>query len=123
MRSSLGGKVYALSEMVDHMLVLRDFYGPFEGVDPGVAGLGGCGSPFPHPKTQKMIAEEYPVRHFSSIQQALEGGGTENAYWQPGTENPEDGLTEVRSDMNTPLRVLESGRFYLGQLRPLKGVA
>ena len=29
-KSSPGGEVYALSVMVDHMLLLRDFFGPFE---------------------------------------------------------------------------------------------
>ena len=36
-RSSLGGDVYALSEKVDHMPPLKDFYGPFESLNPGVA--------------------------------------------------------------------------------------
>ena len=122
-KSSLGGEVYALSEMVDHMLLLKDFYGPSGGINPGVVGMGDCESLFTHLKTKKMAAEKYLVRHFLSIQQALEEGDLENAYWPPGTENPADGLTKVRSDMVTPLRLLESGGFCPGQLRPLKGVA
>ena len=70
-----------------------------------------------------MIAKKYLVRHFLSIQRALEGGNLENAYWLPGTENPADGLTEVRSDAVRLLRLSGSGGFRLGQLRPLKGVA
>ena len=69
-----------------------------------------------------MVAEKYLVRHFLSIQQALEEGELENAYWLPGTENPADGLTKVRSDM-VLLRLLESGGFRQGRLRPLKGAA
>ena len=71
----------------------------------------------------KMTAEKYLVRHFLSIQQALEEGDLENAHWLPGTENPVDGLTKVRSDMVSPLRLLESGRFCPRQLRPPNGVA
>ena len=37
--SSLGGEVYATSEMVANMPLLRDFYGPFVDVSPGMLGL------------------------------------------------------------------------------------
>ena len=68
-----------------------------------------------------MIVEKYLVRLSSGIQQALEEGDLENAFWFPGAENPADGLTQVRIDMVPPLRLLESGRLYPGQLCPLKG--
>ena len=61
-----------------------------------------------------MVTEKYLVRHFLSIQQFLEDGELENVYWIPGTENPADGLTKLRS---------ETGRFQPGTLRPLKGLA
>ena len=83
--SSLGGEVYALSEMGDHMLLLQGFRWAFEGIKPGAAGPGDCESLSTHSKTKKMIVEKYPVRHFLSIQQALEAGALENAYWPPGT--------------------------------------
>ena len=102
-KSSLGSEVYALSEMVDRILLLRDFYWPF--------------------KTERMIAEGYSVHHFLSIRQALDEGDLGNAYWLPGAENPADGLTKVRSDMVPLLRLLESGLFCLGQLWSLRGVA
>ena len=79
-KSSLGGEVYAFSEMVAHMILLKDFYGPSQSMNPGSGGLGDCESLFAHPRTQKMIAEEYPVRHFLSTQQALEEGELDNAY-------------------------------------------
>ena len=75
--------------MVDHALLLGDFYEPYAGMNPGAAGLGGCESLFTHLKTKKMIAETYLVRRFLRIQQALEGGDLENAYWLPGTETPQ----------------------------------
>ena len=51
--SSLGGDVYALSEMVDHMSSLRNYYGPFDGMGPEMAGLEDCERLFTHSKTTK----------------------------------------------------------------------
>ena len=67
--------------------------------------------------------EENLARHFLSIQQPIGEGGLDNAYWFLGAENPADGLTKVRSAMAPRLRLLESGRFNPGSLRPLQGVA
>ena len=105
------------------MLSLKKVRCPFEGMNPGVGGLGDCKSLFTLLKTKKMIAEKYLVRHFLSIQQALEAGELEDAYWLPGTENPADSLTKVRGEMALLLRLLESGAFFPGRLRPLKDVA
>ena len=112
-------QVDALSEMVDHLLSVKDFYGPFVGVNPGLAASEDCESPFTNLKTNKMLAEKYRVRHFTSIQQALEYGGLDTAHWSPGTENPADGLTKVRSKTVPLVRLLESGRYNPGSLRPL----
>ena len=70
-----------------------------------------------------MIAEDYPLRHFVIFKQALGEGDLENANWLPGTENPAHSLTEARSDVVLLLRLLGSGVFCPGHLRPLKGVA
>ena len=70
-----------------------------------------------------MIGEKCLVRHFASTQQTLEEGDLEDAYWLPGTENPTDELTMVRSDVVPSLRVLVSGSLRPGQLRSLRGVA
>ena len=88
-----------------------------------MVGLKDCESVATRLKTKRMVAEKYMVRRFFSIQQALEGGELENAFWIPGTENSADGLAEVRSDMVPLLRLFEPGGFRPGQLRPLKGVA
>ena len=71
-QSSLGGDVYAIGEMLDHLSMLREFYGHFTGLYPGLAGLEDCESLFTHLKKNKMIAEKFLARHFLSIQQALE---------------------------------------------------
>ena len=104
------------------MMLLKDFYGPFDGMNPCVVGLEAYGSSHTHLKTKKMIAEQYQVRHFSSTQQALAVGELENAYWLPGAKNPADGLTNVRCDVFPLLRLLESVRVHPGQLSPLKRV-
>ena len=62
-KSSLGGEVYALSETAGRMLLLEDFYGPFEGMNPGAGGLEDWGSLFPRLKTQEMIAGMHLGRH------------------------------------------------------------
>ena len=105
------------------MLLSKACFGPFEGANSGATRLENCESLRTHLKNKKMITEKYLVRRFLSTQQSLEEGGLENAYWLPRAEKSADGLTNVRSDMDPPLRLLESGRFYSGQLRPPEGVA
>ena len=114
--------MYAFSEMVDHMSLIREFYAPFVDISPGMVGLEDCESLFNHLRNKKMITEKYLVRHFLSIQQALEDGELENVYWLPGTENPADGMTKVRSEMAPMLQLLETGEFHPGTLRPLHGL-
>ena len=121
-KSSLGGEVYAFSEMIDHMALIRDFFAPFVGLSPGMVGMEDRESLFSHLRNKKTITEKYLIRHFLSIQQALEEEDLENAYWLPGTENPADGMTKVKSEMLPILGLLESGEFRLGALRPLHGV-
>ena len=70
-----------------------------------------------------MVTEKYLVRHFLSIQQSLDDGELENVYWIPGTENPADGLTKLRSEMGPIMALLETGRFQPRISRPLKGLA
>ena len=70
-----------------------------------------------------MLTEKYLARHFLSIQQFIEEGDLDDVYWIPGTENPADGLTRIRSEMGPISALLETGRFQPGLLRPLKGLA
>ena len=62
MKSGLGGDVYALSEAAAHILSMK-FFGPFEGMNPGVVGLEGCENLYTHLETKKMVAEKFLVRH------------------------------------------------------------
>ena len=63
-KSSMGREIYALSEMADQVLSLKERYGSFEGMNPGVAGPENCES----------LAEKYSARNLLSIRQALEKG-------------------------------------------------
>ena len=45
-KCSLGGEVHALSDMVDHMSLQGDLYGPFEGPNAGMAESEDCESLF-----------------------------------------------------------------------------
>ena len=120
-RSSLGGEVYALSDMVDHMTLMRDLFGPLGDSALEVARLKECESLFPRLNDEKMIAAKYAARHFLSSQRALGQGVLGNIYWLPGLDSPAGRLTEVRSAMAPLLRILESGRFCLGSPWPPKG--
>ena len=71
-KSSVGGEVYAISEVVDQTLLLADCFGPFEGMNPGEVRSEDCGN-------------------FLSIQQALGEGELESSCWLPGAEDPADG--------------------------------
>ena len=70
-----------------------------------------------------MVIEKYSARHFISIQQFFGDGELESVYGIPGTENPADGLTKLRSEMGPIMAPLETGGFQPGLLRPLKGLA
>ena len=97
------------------MSLLRDLSAPYGGLNPGVTDLEDSGSLLTHLKTKQMSAAKYLARHFVSIRQAPEAGGLAIAYWLAGMGNPANGLTI--------LRLLESGHFNPGLLRPLKSVA
>ena len=88
-----------------------------------MVGMEDCESLFTHLKNRKMVTEKYLARHLLNIQQCIEDGELENAYWLPGAENPADGLTKIKSEMGPILSLLETGRFQPGFLRPLKGLA
>ena len=106
-KSSLGGEVYAFSEMLDHMSMLREFYGNIAGSKPGMIGLGDCESLLTHLKESKSITEKFLVRHFISIQQALEEQELNNVFWIPGKGHAADNLTKTHSEILPVLRLLE----------------
>ena len=122
-KSSLGGEVCAFSEMLDYMSMLRGFYGHFADVYPGMVGLEDCESLFAHLRRKKMTTEKSLGRQLLAIQQAIEMKELGNVYWIPGLENPAGGLTRLKSDLVPLLRLIESGSYNPGNLRPLRGAA
>ena len=57
--SSLGGEVFAFSEMLDHMSMLPECFGRFAIRYPGMVGLEGRESLFAYLKKKKLIAEKF----------------------------------------------------------------
>ena len=90
-KSSLGEEVYALSEMVDHMSLLRECFAHFTDAPPGVAGIEDCESLFTHLKNANTSAEKFPPRHFPAAQQPLGTQELNNVHWPPGLGNPAGG--------------------------------
>ena len=78
---------------------------------------------FTHLKKNKLITEKFSARHFLAMQQAIDIQGLRNVYWIPAREDPADGLTKLRREVPPLLRLMETGAYNPGYLRPLKGVA
>ena len=115
--------MYASSEMIDHMALLREFFAPFSRMSPSLVETEDCESLSAHLGNRKMITEKYLARHSLSIHQFFEEGELGDVYWIPGPENPTDGLTKIKSEMGPILALLEPDRCQPGLLRPLKGLA
>lgn len=89
-KSILGGEVFAFSEMLGQMSVLREFFGHFLDFFPGMAGLEDFESLFARRRNKEVAAEEFLARHFLALQQAIGLQERGNACWAPGSENPAD---------------------------------
>ena len=63
-KSSLGGDVYALCGMLNHVALIRGFREPSLGRSPGMIGSEGCGSLFDHVKTNLAITEKNSAPRF-----------------------------------------------------------
>ena len=103
--------------------MLRECYAHFVNRCPGVAGFEDRESLFAHLENKKIAAEVFPVRHTLAIEQAVETHDLGSVSWFPGLENPADGLTETKSYVAPLPRLVESGTYNPGILRPLKGGA
>ena len=106
------------------MASLREIDAPCADISPGVAGMEEGESLRTYEKrTKEMVIDECSVRHFLGIQQVLENGELGIVYWLPGRQNPADGMTKVKSERSPLLRLLESGSFNPGMLRPSPGIS
>ena len=83
-----------------------------------MAGFEDSESLFTQLRNAKLVAGKFPVRRFLALQQAIELNELDNAYWIPGLGNPADGFTKLKSDLAPLFRLLESGTYNPGTLRP-----
>ena len=109
--------------MLGNVSMLREFYGYFWDLGPGMVGFEDCESLFTHLKKKKVVSEKFLVRDFLAIQQAIEVKELDNVVWLPGLGNAADGLAKIKSDLVPLLRPLESGSYNPGTSRPQRGVA
>ena len=70
-KRSLGGEVYAYSEMVDRISVLREFRAHFLDLFPDMLGLEACESLFTRVKNGEITTDKFTVRHFLAARQAM----------------------------------------------------
>ena len=107
-KTSVGGDVYASSELMDHVALLRELYASFADLSPGLVGLEVRESLFAYVDTARVITEKHPPRHSLSTQRSLGQGDLDTVYWLPGPEDPADGLTKERSDLAPSRRLLQA---------------
>ena len=65
--NSLGAEVYASSEVIDHVALLRENYAPFLNMSPGMIGLGSCESPPTHLRHTETITGKCLARRGSAL--------------------------------------------------------
>ena len=109
--------------MLELLPVLRDFVEPFVDMPPGIIGFECCESLFTNLKRKATIAAECSARRFLGIRELSGDAEVDNVYWPLGLKNPADGLTNRKSDMALPLRLLVLGAFSPRTLRPLRGIS
>ena len=121
-KSSLGGGIFALSEMWGHMEMIIVFSASRREKIRSY-GLIDCESLLSHLLTGPLGVGESLSRHFRCISDALESGDLGYVAWIPGTEHPADGLTGATGDLGPLFHVLETGIFRPGRLAQLRGVS
>ena len=103
--------------------MIRAFYGAFGRDSLPSYGIFDCESLLSHLRTGKLGTEKFLTRRFRSIMDALETGSLDNAAWIPGKENPADGLTKLRAEMEPLLNLMCHGVYQPGELVQLKGAS
>ena len=116
---SLGEDIWAFSEILDRVTTLREFFAPSADLSPGAAGLGDCEGLSTHLEAKRGATEKSSVGRFLGIRQALDSGELDKVHWVLGPGNLADEAAKERSDVAPSLRLLLSGYFCLGTLRPL----
>ena len=113
----------ALSEMRGHMEIISEFYMALGHEKIRSYGLIGCENLLSRLRTGRPGAGKFLTRHFPSFLDALESGDLRNVAWAPGAENPADGLTELRGEIELLSNLLETGTYRPGRLEQLPGAS
>ena len=71
-RSLRGGEVYAVGDTMGHAELLREFFTPTVGMEPGMVGLQDCEGLFARLPEEGPIAEHHPDRYCLSTQTAAQ---------------------------------------------------
>ena len=122
-KSSWGREIFALSDMWGHMDMINEFYVALRHEKLRLYGLIDCGSLLYTLRTGRLGAGGFLTRHFRSITDAMEAGDPGYVAWIPGTENPADGLTRVKSEIGPLLNLSWSGAYCPGVLEQLSGAS
>ena len=108
-KSSIGGEIFAPSEMWGCMEMIREFYIALGHEKLGSYGPIDCESLLPHLRTGLLGPGKLHARHFRSSLGTTADGDLGNVAWVPGHENPADGLTKATSGRGPLFHLLETG--------------
>ena len=89
----------AFREMIDNMALPREFCAPSSDLSPGVIGLGGGESAFPHLPDKKTAAAKVLLRQVLGIPQASRNSELGTVYRLPGAKDCADDLAKCTCDM------------------------
>ena len=115
-KSSLGGEIFALNEMWDHVGMISEFFAALGREKIRFFGLIDCESLLSHLRTGRFGTEKVLTRHFRSILDALVSRDLGNVAWIPDTGNPADGLTKAKSELGPLFHLLDTGTHRPGRL-------
>ena len=122
-KSSLGGEIFALSDMRDHAEMIREFFTALGHEKIRSYGLIDCESLLPHLRTERLGTEKFGARQFRSILDALGSGDLGNVAWIPVTGNPADGVAIAEGELGPFFHLLDTVAYRPGRLELLRGVS
>ena len=93
------------------MTLSRGFHAPFANLSPGVIGLEYWGSLATYLRTNAAISDKYLACHVLESQQGLGNETLGNVFSPPGANSLAGGPANVRRDIVSLLRMLQSGSF------------
>ena len=91
--------MFAASEMVGSVALLREIFAPYPDVSPGVISLEAPETLFSHPRHEEAFVAKYLLCLTPGKEEALSDSELDNIFWLPGPENAEGGPAKVKGDM------------------------